>query len=192
VNHHGVVLSHLLALTAELDDDDAVAVSFADLITALQIAVPSYRGLQLTVASHGYPVVLTSFVALEETAIATSLRLPLPLLGPGFEAGGRVVFYAGTPGALVDLAADLGYALDTADPDGSSESDTAISLDTDLPPDIRAAGITGLRELSIINRATGMLIERGHLPADVHDALRRYAAAAQLSPHDFAVRLLEN
>jgi hypothetical protein len=212
VNHPSVVFRHLLALTADLDDDDAVAASFAGLITALEIAVPSYRGLQLTISSHGYPVVLTSFVdttralpgggrapiASDQVPIVSSLRLPLPLLGAVFEPGSQVVFYAGTRGALANLAGDLSYslaagrAIDTEGTDDPGQrGDTVISLDTDLPPDTKAAGISGLRELSIINRATGILIERGHPLAEVHDTLRRYAVAAQLSPHDFAVRLLE-
>ena len=40
----------------------------------------------------------------------TSLRVPLSMWA-GFEAGCEVVFYASTPGSLVDLAAELGWAL---------------------------------------------------------------------------------
>jgi hypothetical protein len=52
-------------------DDSLVA-----LIVDLELAVPSYCGLQLTITQHGFPVVLTAFAEFEGT-VATSLRLPL-------------------------------------------------------------------------------------------------------------------
>jgi hypothetical protein len=37
-----------------------------------------------------------------------------------------------------------------------------------------------------------MMIDRGHHPGEVHATLRRHAAAAGLTPHAFALRLLED
>jgi hypothetical protein len=76
--------------------------------------VPSYRGLHLTLVEDGHPVSLAAFLKSEGAeSITASLRIPFPALGPGFDHASGVVFYAATPGAFVDLAADLGYALDT-------------------------------------------------------------------------------
>jgi acetaldehyde dehydrogenase (acetylating) len=93
-------------------DDDALTTPLVALVAGLQAAVPSYRGLHLTLVENGHPVSLAAFLHSEDAeSITTSLRLPLAALGPGFDPDSRVVFYAATPGAFVDLAADLGYAL---------------------------------------------------------------------------------
>ncbi len=112
----------------------------------------------------------------------------------------RIVFYAATPGALVDLAADLSHALgvptitgrvsDGGEPADVAGHDAAIRLDDDLPPVSMVSGLVGLAELSTINRAAGFLIGQGHLPVDAHDTLRRGASAAGLDTHLFAARLL--
>ena len=83
----------------------------AALVTALRAAVASYRGMYLTVVEGDQPVSLSAFHSTEDGAITTSLRLPFAALAPGFDVGSRVVFYAASPGAFVDLAADLGHAL---------------------------------------------------------------------------------
>jgi hypothetical protein len=93
-------------------DDYELGSSLEALVADLAVAVPSYYGLQLTITQHGFPVVLTTFAESDGT-VATSLQLPLSLLDPALEVHSRVVFYARTPGAFVDLAADLAYALGT-------------------------------------------------------------------------------
>ncbi len=260
MDHSTALLSHLHSLAISLEAaDDTVADSLAALASNLSTAVASYRGLQLTITQHGFPVILTAFTPRRETtrrktqssadrgptdpsqanttqaanptqanpshadrgeldhahsvgSVVTSLRLPLKLIDAGFEIGSRAVYYASIRGAFVDLAADLTYALTpggaapTSAPTRSPESDgdahvaaigadgqpAGISLDTDLPPSSRTFGISGLSELSTINRAVGMMIDRGHHPGEVHATLRRHAAAAGLAPHAFALRLLED
>jgi hypothetical protein len=91
-------------------DDHELGTSLEALVADLAVAVSSYCGLQLTITQQGFPVVLTAF-AESDGAVATSLRVPLSLLDPALEVHSRVVFYARTPGAFVDLAADLAYAL---------------------------------------------------------------------------------
>ena len=77
----------------------------------MSTAVPAYRGICLTVVENGHPVtVATVRTPHAAESFATSLRLPLAALGPGFHVDSQLVFYAATPGAFVDLAADLGYA----------------------------------------------------------------------------------
>jgi hypothetical protein len=198
------LISQLQELTASIGGDDhAVDSSLAVLMADLEVAVSSYCGLQLTITQDGFPVVLTAFGE-HEDIVATSLRLPLPLLESALGVHGRVVFYARTLRAFVDLAADLGYALgDAGSMDGESsdghEGDflrqinryrSSIELDADLPPPTRVSGLSGLADLSTINRAVGVLIANGHRPDDAHEALRQQAAAAGLEPHAWAIRLL--
>jgi len=249
VDHSTPLLSHLRSLAISLEAaDDAVADSLAALADDLGTAVASYRGLQLTITQHGYPVILTAFTPRRPTTrretqssadrgptdptqadptqadsgglddahnvgrVVTSLRLPLRLIDAGFEIGSRVVYYASIRGAFVDMATDLTYALTPGGtgprsaptrspvPDGDGHAaavgadgqPAGISLDTDLPPSSHTFGLSGLSELSTINRAVGMMIDRGHHPGEVHATLRRHAAAAGLAPHAFALRLLED
>ena len=222
MDHPTVSLTHHLhdlsaTLKSALDPDgSAVAESLAALIASFSTAVGSYRGVQLTLTEHGYPIVLTAFPGpspdgprsddTRRGRVVTSLRLPLALLDPSFETGSRIVFYAATSGAFVDLAADLTYALTPRAVDnpaaiGGAGTDngvgavataqrTGVTLDIDLPPTLRRSNISGLAELAAINHAIGVMIDRGHHPDDVHHTLRRQAAAAGLPPHAFAARLL--
>lgn len=210
---HPTRLVHLLTnLSSQQDPSEpTLNESLDSLDCALAAAVESYAGLQLMLRRDGYPVVLT----VHRTAgrppdpddvpfAVTSCRVPLSLVDANLEPGSQVVVYATTPGALVDLAADLSYAL--ADhsgevstglrpgrPDSLDDSDHAptVGLDLDLPPPALPNGLTGLEELSTINRATGVLIESGHDPDRVHAVLHRQAAAAGLRPHVYAARLLQ-
>ena len=114
------------------------------LIRDLETSILSYRGLQLTISQNGFPIVLTAFADDghdgHDGAVATSLRVPLALLDASFAEESRIVFYAGTPGAFVDLAADLAFALR----DGStSERHAAIRLDADPLPTHTATACLG-------------------------------------------------
>ena len=123
--------------------------------------------------------------------MATSLRVPLALLDPGFAAASRVVFYAGTPGAFVDLAADLAFAFRGANtPERAEDSAPAIRLDEDTPPRTRGFSLSGLKELSAIDRAVGVLIVQGHHPDHAYATLRRDAARDDIEPHIWAAKLL--
>jgi hypothetical protein len=212
------LLRDLLHLSSSVFvDDHALKAPLLALVHGLSAAISSYRGLQLTIVENGQPVSLTTFISRQDgESITTSLRVPLPALGAGFDPQSRIVFYAATPGALVDLAADFGYALDTptitasipaasppsgADPTGAGRHDGhdghgrhdgpwMILLDADLPPPTPTSGLTGLHELSTINRAVGTLIEQGHQPNQAHASIRRHAAAGGLEPHIYAEQLL--
>ena len=92
------------------------------LTASVRRAVPSFRGLALTVVIDEQPVSVTSAERGNVSDIATSLRLSLAwvtLLGPD----SQITFYASAPGTFVDLAADLAHAL-------GSES---LYLDGDIP-----------------------------------------------------------
>jgi hypothetical protein len=117
--------------------------------------------------------------------------VPLALLDLGFAAATRIVFYAGTPGAFVDLAADLAFALRGANTsERADDSALAILLDEDPPPRTRGFSLAGLTEMSTIDRAVGVLIGRGHHPDHVYATLRRAAARASMEPHVWAAQLL--
>lgn len=107
---------------------------------------------------------------------------------PGTEPA-RLIFYAGTAGAFVDLAADLEYALTEERRDGSVGA--AIELDRDLPPRTTETGLTGLEELSLLNRASGVLIGRGVEPWAAMEELESRARAAELDRYSYAHQLLQ-
>jgi hypothetical protein len=201
-------------------DDDALGAPLATLVEGLRRAVPSYRGLHLTIVNNSHPINLTAFLYPQDGAsIKTSLRVGFAALGPGFGVQTCVVFYAATPGAFVDMAADFEYALDTptttpsytaksvdsSDGDGQHsrslrdgdghgldrcDGHRPIVLDADLPPPSTMSEITGLDELSMVERAVGIMIDHGHHPDHAHATLRRHAAAAGVEPHLYAARLL--
>jgi hypothetical protein len=181
--------------------DDALDASLAALTADIEAAVPSYLGVQLTIRQNGHPVTLTR-IAPHRTA-TTSLRIPLTVLGRRFDPDSRVTFYAAAAGAFVDLAADLSYALhvptstdrstDGSDGEdrrhGPVDGDRGITLDADVPPSALVSGVSGLSELSTINRAIGVLIDHSHHPDQVGDTLRCDASSEGLERNSYA-RLL--
>jgi len=170
-----LVLHHALDAT-EVND------TISTLTRDLKLAVGSYLGLQLTVYSQGHPVTLTVFEPSAEVEdITTTVTVPLGSAA-GTEAPSVMTVYAATPGALVDLAADLGYALKL--PDG------VVALDRALRPTTTASGLTGLSELGAINRAIGVLMDQGHHPDHAYHELHRQAVAAKISVPDRAAQLL--
>jgi hypothetical protein len=204
------LLRDLLHLSASVGfRDDELGTRLAAMVQAMCAAVPSYRGMDLTVYDGGQPMGLVAFLDTDDGAISTSMRLPFATLGDGFNRDSRVVFYAATPGAFVDLAADLGHALqapvlfsrpppgatDGADGDGLNrghqDGQETIVLDADLPPRGTTSGLTGLDEMSTISRAVGMLIDQGHPPDEANSTLQRRATAAGVEPHVYAGRILE-
>jgi hypothetical protein len=204
------LLRDLLHLSSSVElDEDELGARLAALVTALRAAVASYRGMYLTVVEGDQPVSLSAFHSTEDGAITTSLRLPFAALAPGFDVGSRVVFYAASPGAFVDLAADLGHALHapiifdcprqrlTESPEGDGQhgdnprdGHESIVLDADLPPTTLVSRLTGLGDASTINRAVGMLIDQGHHPDRAHATLHRHAVTAGVEPDIYAARLL--
>jgi hypothetical protein len=199
------VLAHVQNLTASIGQDDRdLSDTLAALATALRSTATSYCGFQLTVVGNQWPVTLTAFDDGHDAPIGTSLRIPLGLVSRMVDGESRVVFFAGTPGAFTDLAADLSHALGGIPVNGrSSTANNAddhgtrvdghrkvIDLDIDLLPASRTSGLTGLAELTVLNRALGMLIQQGHDIEQAHHLLRREAAAAGVEPHIYAARIL--
>lgn len=147
----------------------------------LELAVPSYGGLSMTVMVEGQPVTLSSMSdQATDVVIGSSLDVPLSLTA-GLAAGSGLVLYAGAPGAFVDLAADLTYAL------GAGEGE--VVLDRHLKPASRS-GIVGVEELAMINRAIGVLIGRGRTPDEARDYLHRTAEERGLQLYQVAAYLI--
>lgn len=172
----------LSALTDALDDPgtDLQAV-LAVLVDDLRAVVPSFLGLRMTLRLGGDPITLTAIDADRETAASASLQLPLDeLAGAGPDS--VVVFYAGSPGAFVDLAVDTrrAYGLDGQ-----------VVLDSHLIPATDASGVTGLDDLTAINRAVGVLIDQGHHPDEANGELLRLAENDRSRIPEAARRLLD-
>ena len=198
------LLAHLHELMLSIGEDDQ---DLEDTLVALTMAMrstaASYCGLQLTIFENQWPVTLSAFADGEDGPVGTSLRLPLGLVS-SVDGDSRVVFFAGNPGAFTDLAADLSHALggipveqSTPAADGVDLGGThvdghrkVIELDVDLPPLSHVSGLTGVAELTVLNRAIGMLMAQGHGIEQAHQVLRREAAAAGVEPHVYAARVL--
>ena len=204
------LLAHLKDLTASIGQDGQdLDNTLTALTAALNSTATTYCGLRLTIVENQWPITLTAFTDGHDAdghdvPAGTSLRLPLALVSPAADPESRVVFFASTPGAFTDLAADLSYTLggipvDQASPavngvdqrgprvDGQRR---AIELDTDLPLLSRKSGLTGLAELTVLNRAIGILVDQGHDTEQAYELLRRDAAAAGVEPHVYAARIL--
>jgi hypothetical protein len=171
---------------ASLDDGNEnfrhLAESIDELSTGARQAVSSLLGLSITVTVDGQDVTLTSMPdSVEASDIGSSLAVPLSAIMP--IAGGVAVLYAGKPGSFVDLAADLRHVLQQAD--GELRMDENL-----LPPTL--SGLTGAHELSTINKAIGVLIDRGFPPEDAKDELQRQARMSHCQLHQAAEQLLES
>jgi hypothetical protein len=199
------LVAHLQDLTASIGKDEQdVEDTLGALTAALRSTAASYCGLQLTLVENQWPITLTAFTDGHDRPVRTSLRLPLVLVSRAVDLESRAIFFAGTPGAFTDLAADLSHALggvlvkqqspaaNHADHDGTCVDGLrrVIELDADLPPLSRTSSPTGLAELTVLNRAVGMLVQPGHDIGQAHQVLRREAAAAGLEPHIYAARVL--
>ena len=101
----------LARLTEALDDPGVVDLPalLGRCHDALLAAVPSGLGLSMTFPAGPGGVTVSTLPA-AGTAIRSSLRVPMTPWAD-VDPGSDVVFYAATAGALVDLAADLGWAL---------------------------------------------------------------------------------
>ncbi|HEY5788365.1 MAG TPA: hypothetical protein VIT65_26705 [Microlunatus sp.] len=205
---------HQLALAVGGEDDPPFHDDFARLTATLVQVVSGYAGVQITILHSGHPIVLTVLHGDEPDGAShpgraqqdvpsadrhptdrraiTSVGVRLRSVSPRFDGVSRAVIYSRAPGSLVDLAADLSFALDghASDTDGSPSSSPAVELDVDLPFNATETEATGLEELATIHRAIGFLIDRGHHPDTAGDTLRGHAASAGLTTHAFAIQLL--
>ena len=169
----------LRRLTAALDEPGAdIAHSLRKMAADTQAAVRTYVGLNV---SRSDP--LFTFTYLNDGVvagdIATSLRLTLPSIGDSWAPPAvALILYAGSPGAFVDLAADLAWLTARPLSDFVLDQHLTIPAGSDSGAQLSAA--------SVINQAIGVLIGFGYTPqkADrridtqaAHTGTGRYAAA---------------
>ena len=172
-------------LTAALDGADAdVADSLRRLTAGAAIAIPTFLGLSVTVVGSDPPFAFTAFVEGVGTGdVGTSLRLALPGVDDARPPSPVVVvFYAGSPGTFVDLAADLAWLT------GRALSDFA--LDQHLSEPVESGFAISLSEVSIINQAIGALIGRGYTPEQAERHLTAESADAGISRHAVGLHIL--
>ena len=174
----------LLASVDSADSRPAIDLrgAVATLARNVKRTAPSYQGLAIAVVIDGQRVTLTATEpSWEQSEITTSLHLSLggfPLLDSSTE----ITFFATTPGAFVDLGADLAFALGPA---------AGPRLDQDLPTPVWT-GVTGIGEMSAINVAIGILIGHDHTPETARRELHRIAKAAEISVAQAAIRVGAN
>jgi hypothetical protein len=174
-----VDLANLLRITelSDVDLDNAVR----DLHIDIADAVPSFVGFALTVTMERQPVTLTSMTKETLTEpIGSSLALPLAATAEQ-PPGTVLVMYATAPDAFAGLAVDLAH------PFAAAES--GLVLDAHLEPTLRS-GLTGVEELSITNRAIGMLMGRGHTAEGAREQLQRKASQSDLQVYQVAAYLI--
>lgn len=164
----------LAALTEALDEPGTdILHAVLQLATGTRLAVPSYLGLSVTATRDDLPI---SFTMLEEGVdqgqIHASLRVALSGQPENDNATPSVgfVLYAGSPGAFVDLAADLAWLTGRPLKDFVRDQHLAIA-ESDL--------VTHLRTASLIDQAIGVLIGRGHTSEQAHRELDALAATTR-------------
>lgn len=173
--------SDLRRLTAALDEPGAdIAQSLHKMAADTQAAVQSYLGLNVSV-SRSDP--LFTFTYFNDGVVAgditTSLRLTLPSIGDSWAPPAvALILYAGSPGAFVDLAADLAWLTARPLSDFVLDQHLTIPAGSDSGAQLSAA--------SVINQAIGVLIGFGYTPQQAdrrldtqaaHTGTDRYAAA---------------
>jgi hypothetical protein len=177
------LVAHLATLTQALDEDIDLEAQLRALKADLRAAVASYAGMTMTVVADGQEI---SFTVRADTGtageITASLRVPLGR-EPGSLTDSRLVLYATTPGAFIDLAADLCYilALDAG----------ILALDADLVAPPPGSDAAGLGEHSVINQALGILMGRGHTPESAASTLDHLAEIGDVDLAAAAERLLD-
>lgn len=163
------LVSDVQDLVEQLDlDPEFILAPLQAIRDHLSLAVSSFAGLRLSVGPAHHPIVFSDFAS-EAAAVAVRSSMTVPLASlASVPTDGEITFYAGHPGAFVDLAADLRFALNL--------SDETLALDRRPTPTGPFNAVTGLVERSAINRAEGILIDRGQTAAAALEDLYRRAA----------------
>jgi hypothetical protein len=166
----------LAVLTEALSDPEVnLQEQVRRLAATVRESVSSFVGVQMTVVVDDYPFTVTSLdEGTEPARIGASVAITLGTGRGAPTASGttrsNVVFYAATPGAFVDLAADAARQ----DP-----TPGAVILDVHLDDPDGAhpvSGSTGFSEISIINQALGVIMGGGRTLEQARVALDARAA----------------
>lgn len=179
-----VLAADLRDLAVDLSAGGYTRTTLAMLEHNLRRSVPSALGATVSLSDRRDPLRPVTVNLVPRTVhpeeVASVLSVPLVTLGTAMR--GTVTFYASLPDAFHDLAADLGAAFDLAQDD----------LDRDARPPTRPIepGITGLLDFSLVNRALGVLLNRGHSLPGARLELQSRAADARTDIVDAARAVL--
>jgi hypothetical protein len=174
VEFTAALVAELGLLTQALDTPGIdVADSMARLADNARLAVDSYLGLCVAIAASKERLILTVLDdPVHVVHVRTSLFVPLSpeIIDPtATTTSVALIIYAATPGAFVDLAADLAWT--------SGRDPAEFRLDEHRPLTDDGAGIRSLSTMSEINQALGVLIGRGAAPEEAERELYAQAAA---------------
>ncbi|MBL7495616.1 ANTAR domain-containing protein [Frankia sp. CNm7] len=166
----------LAALTESLDEPGAdISQTLRKIAADTKIAVRSYLGLSVILSVAGRRL---TFTALEEDTepedIRSSLRMSLPPDVPAPEdpaATISLILFAAAPGAFLGLATDLSWLAG----DGGGLGAIGFVLDEDLAVPHDPAAPSGLKILSTIDQAIGVLIGQGDTPEQARQRLEMLA-----------------
>jgi hypothetical protein len=163
-----------------------VAETVMGLAADARTAVDSYLGLSVAITANRSQFDLT--VLDERTGsddIHTSLLIPLATaagVGRTGPASVALILYASTPGAFIDLAADLSWI--------TGRTLTEFRLDEHLTHPSDHTDPAPLGTMSAINQALGVLIGRGSSPEQAERDLYARAASAGIEPLGAATLIL--
>jgi hypothetical protein len=165
------VAKQLLLLQGDPDPGGDLAVALDRLGREVVRAVPSCLAVTITHAGLGGEISVSTTAG--PAAVLASLAVPLSA-GP---AGGLVVLRAGAAGAFLLLADDLDGLL-------GPDHHLPVRLDEHLTWPAAAGGESlgaSLADLSVVDQAIGVLVDRGLPPEAAHRELRRRAGEAATS-----------
>lgn len=184
MNINAVMAAALAVLTEALDEHGTdIALSLHRLTLDAAAAVSSYLGLSVVVSQSDTPLTITTLTDGTVVAdICTSLHVLLPVTEPG-RAPVALILYAATPGAFVDLAADMAWL--------KASPMIEVTLDEHLLSATGRETATQLLAASDINQAIGVLIGRGYTAHEAHREIDTHAATNDIDRHSAARLILD-
>lgn len=196
----GALAADLAILSEALDSADVdITQTLRNLARAAGEAVASFVGLSIQIEIDGRVVRLSAF---EDSAgqadVRTSLKTPLPLGGRSAQAhagspGISLLLFASSPGAFIDLAADLSWlGVGTALSGEMESGGEGIELDAhvSLASSQGVSPLIDLADLSVVNQAIGVLIGSGVDPDEAKRTLNLDAARNNVDTASAARALL--
>jgi hypothetical protein len=176
----------LLELSASAGTDRDLTASLRRLLDQATAAVPSCVAVSLTVSRHGVPLTLAAYARDEIPHVRSSVSVHLPASLLTDTVSRALTLYSAAAGAFGQLTVDLLELLDL-DPRRA-----VIDGHLTLSPSSRAAqGLrSGLDDLSTIDQALGVLIDRGLSIDEGLRELERLAAASATTVSAAAVKVM--
>ena len=168
-------LARDLALLSDAIDEGTAHGARVDLVDSLgravraaRAAVSSYVGLSVTTGPADTDLRFTVIDdGVDPQEVRASLRVPFRPTSHGGPAP-VVIFFASTPGAFVDLAADIAWLT------GRPPSELALDADLTVARDPDGVGTVAAR--SAVDQAVGVLLAHGRTPEQARAELARRAS----------------